>query len=222
MALNISKTPKINLTKGQSINLTKDGTESTSNLDKVFFGANWGAIKKGNRSFFSKLFGSGDETEAVDLDASLLLYSDDNTLLEKVYFGHKVSRLGNIKHSGDDRTGDSGEPDDSDNETISIGLNSIDKKVTKVVAILNSYTHQTFDEVPYIGLRIYTGKANDPDEVLCAYSLANDSNSFVGKEAIVLGHFYRSNSGWLFKADGITSTAKSIDEISKTDAISVL
>lgn len=221
MALNISKTPKINLTKGQSINLTKDGTEGTSNLDKVFFGANWGAIKKGNKSFFSKLFGSDDDVEAVDLDASLLLYDDNNKLLEKVYFGHKVSQLGSIRHSGDDLTGDEGEPDDSDNETITIGLNSIDKKVTKVVAILNSYTHQTFDEIPYIGLRIYTGKVNDPDEVLCAYNLAND-DSFAGKEAIVLGHFYRSNSGWLFKADGITSKARSIDEISKTDAKSVL
>ena len=54
--INLSKKPKINLSKGQTICLTKTGESSSEKLNKVFFGASW----KGKRS--------------VDLDASLICY----------------------------------------------------------------------------------------------------------------------------------------------------
>lgn len=214
MGVNLSKVPKINLTKGQTINLTKDGTSSTEGLTKVFFGAKWGSI------IHKGFFGLGKSVEDVDLDASLLLYDDRKSLVDTVYFGHKTSNDGAIHHSGDDVHGTAGNEQEVDNETISVDLSRVNSRVTHIVAILNSYRHHKFDEIPYMKLRIYTGSAGNPDEVLCAYNLENDS-TFKGKEAVVLGHFYRSSEGWKFQADGITSREQSISEIAKGSALRV-
>lgn len=218
MSVNISKQPKVNLTKGQSVNLTKDGTSSTEKLNKVFFGAKWGSIV--HKGFLNKLFGGGT-TESVDLDASLLMYNKSKVLVDTVYFGNKISKDRSICHSGDDLTGTAGSEGDSDNETISINLSNVAPSVEYIVAILNSYRHHKFDEIPYMKLRIYTGEAGHPDEVLCAYNLENNQ-SFKGKEAIVLGYFYRTKDGWKFKADGTTSNEPGISAIARGSALEVL
>lgn len=70
-------------------------------------------------------------------------------------------------------------------------------------------------------LRIYTGRAGRSDEVLCAYNLENNA-TFKGKEAIVLGYFYRSGNGWKFKADGTTSKETSIGNIARGTALEVI
>lgn len=248
--VNLNKAPKVNLTKGQTVNLTKDGTENTSTLTKVFFGAKWGQINHSTvkqvqkkvlvgteepKGFFRKLFGvrtpiyetrteevlvSG-HTESVDLDASLLIYNEKYSLIDTVYFGHKRSSDGSISHSGDDLHGTAGSEQDSDNETISIDLSKVTPRAKFIVAILNSFQHHKFDEIPYMKLRIYTGKVGNPDEVLCAYNLENNA-TFKGKEAIVLGYFYRSDNGWKFKADGTTSRGTSISSISRGTALEVI
>lgn len=248
--VDLSKAPKVNLTKGQTVNLTKDGTSNTDNLTKVFFGAKWGQINHGTKKtitkrvqvgvqepkgFFGKLFGIhkpiyetrtsevvvGGRSESVDLDASLLLYNDSKTLIDTVYYGHKRSNDGAISHSGDDLHGTAGSEQEDDNETISIDLTKVNSRAQFIVAILNSFQHHKFDQIPYMKLRIYTGRAGHPEEVLCAYNLENNS-SFKGKEAIVLGYFYRSGNGWKFKADGTTSTERSIGEIARGTALDVI
>lgn len=213
--VNLSKTPKVNLTKGQTVNLTKDGTANTEGLKKVFFGAKWGSI------IHKGFLGFGKSVEDVDLDASLLMYDERRVLIDTVYFGHRTSNDGAIHHSGDDVHGTAGSEQEVDNETISVDLTRVNPRVTHIVAILNSYRHHKFDEIPYMKLRIYTGSAGNPDEVLCAYNLEND-HTFKGKEAVILGFFYRSGEGgWKFKADGTTSGEKSISEIAKGSALRV-
>lgn len=219
--VDLNKAPKVNLTKGQVVNLTKDGTENASKLTKVFFGAKWGQIvHRGKGGFLSKLFG-GTTTESVDLDASLLIYNGDGALIDTVYFGHKRSNDGAIFHSGDDLDGTAGSEQEEDNETISIDLTKVTSRAKFIVAILNSYRHHKFDQIPYMKLRIYTGRAGNPDEVLCAYNLENN-DTFNGKEAIVLGYFYRDNNGWKFKADGTTSKETSIGSIARGTALDVI
>lgn len=229
--VDLSKTPKVNLTKGQTVNLTKDGTSNTANLTNVFFGAKWGSIVRGHKEtkggFFRKLLGKVEEVfvpdmnESVDLDASLLIYNENNSLIDTVYFGHKRSNDGAISHSGDDLHGTAGSEREADNETISIDLTRVTSRAKFIVAILNSYQHHKFDEIPYMKLRIYTGRAGRPDEVLCAYNLENNS-TFKGKEAMVLGYFYRSGDGWKFKADGTTSKETSISAIARGTALEVI
>lgn len=229
--VDLSKAPKVNLSKGQTVNLTKDGTSHTEGLDRVFFGAKWGSIIHGRKvkkgGFFQKLFGTAQEifestnVESVDLDASLLLYDKSKRLVDSVYFGHKTSKDFAIHHSGDDLHGTGGDERDQDNETISMILSRISSNVQYIVAILNSYRHHKFDEIPYMKLRIYTGSAGNPDEVLCAYNLENDS-SFKGKEAVVLGYFYRDGNGWKFRADGTTSNEPSISAMAQGSALRVI
>ena len=104
----------INLSKGGRVNLSKD--DNGNKLSKIFFGANWGAIKRGG------FLGFGGGTEAVDLDASVVLMDSNKNKLETVYFGHKFSADGSIRHSGDDLVGDTDGDDGMDNETISVDL----------------------------------------------------------------------------------------------------
>lgn len=235
MAVQLSKTPKVRLTKGAKVSLTKDGNSSSEKLHKVFFGCNWGSIKRyreveTRKGGFLGIFGGEKvlekkvvESEAVDLDESILIYDENFKKIDVVYFGHKVSICGSISHSGDDLTGDEGDPDENDNEVISINLDRINPNAKYLVAILNSYKHQTFDEIPYAGLRIFTGKnPNNVDEILASYRLEGNPE-FKGKEAIVLGYFYKTKNGWWdFKADGTSSRERSISEISTGSALNLI
>lgn len=208
----------INLSKGGRVNLSKD--ENGNKLSKVFFGVNWGAIK--SRGFLG--FGGG--TEAVDLDASVVLMDENKRKLETVYFGYKDSSDRAIHHSGDDLVGDTNGDDGKDNETISVDLDKVRSSVHFVAFILNSYKHQEFDEIPYMGMRIYTTADNRPvanssstPNVLAKYNLENESNdpetTFKGREGIVLGYAYRKDGEWKFKALGNTGTWGSIGEIER-------
>jgi tellurium resistance protein TerZ len=184
----------INLSKGGRINLSKD--ENGNSLDKIFFGTNWGMIK---RAF-------GLSREAVDLDSSVILLDANGNHVETVYYGH-LEALG-VHHFGDDLTGD---PDDDgiDNETVEVTLSKISSRVEHVFFVLNSFRHHKFDKIPYIGIRIYTSpndkpkeRVSDPVNILASYSLKDDAGSFQGKESIILGEAYRKNGEWKFKALG--------------------
>lgn len=208
----------INLSKGGRVNLSKD--ENGNKLSKIFFGANWGAIKSGG------FLGFGTSKTPVDLDASVVLMDENKRKLETVYFGNKTSRDGAIRHSGDDLVGDTNGDDGLDNETISVNLDQINSNIHFVAFILNSYRHQKFDEIPYMGMRIYTTEDGRPvtrphanPNVLAKYNLENDSKdpetTFQGREGIVLGYAYRKDGEWKFKALGNTGTWRSIGEIER-------
>lgn len=195
----------INLSKGGRINLSKD--ENGNSLDKVFFGTNWGMIRRA--------FGLG--REAVDLDSSVILLDASGNKVDLVYFGHKDS-LG-VHHYGDDLTGDANGDDGMDNETIEVTLSKIDSRVQHVFFVLNSYRHHKFDKIPYIGIRIYTSPNNqpkrnvsDPVTVLAQYSLKDMASEFAGKESIILGEAYRKDGEWKFKAIGEFGNIKSVSE----------
>ena len=93
----------ISLVKGQKISLEKgDG----SSLTKIFLGAGWDVAKKGG---LLGMFGGGGDS--IDLDASAIMFDENNKALDSIWFGQLQSRDGSIKHSGDNRTGD-GDGDD--------------------------------------------------------------------------------------------------------------
>lgn len=208
----------INLSKGGRVNLSKD--ENGNKLSKVFFGVNWGAIKS------SGFLGFGGGSEAVDLDASVVLMDENKRKVETVCFYNKHSNDSAIHHSGDDLTGDTDGDDGMDNETISVDLDKIRSSVHFVAFILNSYRHHKFDKIPYMGIRIYTTengrpvtRPNDNPNILAKYNLDNESNdpetTFKGREGIVLGYAYRKDGEWKFKALGNTGTWGSIEEIER-------
>ena len=46
MAVQLKKAPKVVLTKGSKVSLTKDGNYSSERLHHIYYGVNWGSIKK--------------------------------------------------------------------------------------------------------------------------------------------------------------------------------
>ena len=185
----------INLSKGGRINLSKD--ENGNTLDTIFFGTNWGMI----RGTF------GFTKTAVDLDASVILLDANGNQLEKVYFGHKDAP--GIHHSGDDLKGDADGDDGMDNETINVTLSKIRSDAEHVFFVLNSYKSQKFNQIPYIGIRIYSTpnnkpriRVNDPVNILAEYNLKSNAEDFKDKYSVILGEAYRRNGEWKFKAIG--------------------
>lgn len=209
MSINLRKPAKVNLTKGQRVVLTKTTEKDGEPIEFGFAGANWSCLENG---------------QSVDLDLSFLMYDENKKLLGAVYYRDLVSRDGAIRHSGDDRVGDEDGDDGMDNEIISVKFSKLDPRTAYMVSILNNYTHQSFGDIPNIELRIYTndsGKAGDVENVLASYKLDNNQE-FEKFQAIVLGHFYKHKDQWKFSADGIGSAERSIDEIAKGSALSVL
>ena len=81
----------INLQKGQKISLSK---ESGSALSKVVMGLGWDA-KKASVGLLKGMFGGGSSS-AIDLDASCVLFNEQNAVVDTVYFGQLKSRDGSI------------------------------------------------------------------------------------------------------------------------------
>ena len=106
----------INLQKGQRISLEKEAGRS---LNRVVMGLGWGMKEVQSKGFLG--FGGGVRQEAVDLDASCLLFDTSGNLADTVWFRQLESHCGSIRHSGDDRSG--GGEAGADNERIAIDLN---------------------------------------------------------------------------------------------------
>lgn len=190
----------INLSKGQRISLEKQGGGT---LDYIEIGVNWGAIEK------KGLFG-GKKHVAVDLDASVGLFDAQGKLVDTVYFGKLESSCGSIKHSGDDRVGDTGGDDGQDNEIIQIDLKRIPANVDKLALMLNSFSMQNFGDIPFAGIRIHDGKAGT-GSVFATFDVANDP-SFSGRVSMIMGSLYRHGDSWKFRSIGAAISEKKLQD----------
>ncbi|MDD1641427.1 MAG: TerD family protein [Methylococcaceae bacterium] len=124
----------INLQKGQKISLSK---ESGGALSKVVMGLGWDAKKSGG-GMLKGMFGGGSSS-SIDLDASCVLFNDQNKVVDTVYFGQLKSRDGSIVHTGDNRTGDG----DGDDEQIIVDLDKIPATVKRyTLSAQGSHTAQ--------------------------------------------------------------------------------
>lgn len=196
----------INLQKGQRISLEKsNGTK----LQNVCVGINWGAIEK------KGLFGFGSSKEAVDLDASCAVYNANKQLIEVVYFGNLGSKDGAVKHSGDDRTGDTGGDDGLDNEVITLDFSRLNPAAEYVAFVLNSFQGQDFATIPFASIRIYEGTPKRVNEVFATYDIANGSG-FAGHVSMVLGVFYKKGGEWKFNAIGEPTKDRKLEQTVQT------
>ena len=181
----------IKLEKGQRINLEKN---NGSKLTTVCVGVNWGAIVK--KGWFGMT-----RTEAVDLDASCAEFDAEGNIIDRVWFRHLKSNDGAIKHSGDDRTGDTDGDDGLDNEVITVDLTKLNPKTEKIAFVLNSFQQQDFKTIPFASIRIYEGTPTVVKEVFATYDVANDP-TFASNVSMVMGVFYKRNGEWKFNAIG--------------------
>ncbi|MEG0695929.1 TerD family protein [Algoriella sp.] len=195
----------INLQKGQRINLKK---ENGSTLQNVCVGVNWGAIEK-------KGWLGGVSKEAVDLDASCILYDENKNVLDIIYFGKLNSSDGAVKHSGDDLTGDLSGDDGLDNEVITLDFSRLNQNVNHVAFVLNSYKGQDFGTIPFASIRIYEGTPKNVSEVFATYNITKGDN-FSGHVAMALGVFYKKNGEWKFNALGEPTRDRKLEQTVET------
>ncbi len=196
----------ISLQKGQRISLEKEA----QGIEKLCVGVNWGAIEK------KSLFGRKSQ-EAVDLDASAALFAENKQLLDIVYFGQLGSKCGSIRHSGDDRVGDTGGDDGLDNEVINVELNRVPANVHQIVFVLNSFRGQDFAAIPFASIRIYEGTPSRVDKVIATFDIANDA-TFSGKVSMVMGKLYRHGAEWKFTTFGDATSDNRLEQTLQTVA----
>lgn len=215
----------LNLSKGDKAVVKKESGQAVTNLT---VGATWGKIDRTAKvktgfGFADKLLNRAKSAagvyEDVDLDLTIATFNKEKQLTGECAFYSKDLFNGAIRHSGDDRGGDE-EDDNLDNERIQFqGLKvATQTSVQSAFIILNSYSHQKFDEIPHVRLGIYDGLYGLKDKAsrLFEFDLKNDK-SFEGAEAVILARLDKTSAGWELTAIGKPTNDMSIRQI--TDRI---
>ena len=84
----------INLVKGAKINLQK---QDGGKLNHIMMGLGWDPIN--SSGVFNSMFG-GSSGQSIDLDASCVMFDDQNHEIDSIWFGQLRSRDGSIQHTG--------------------------------------------------------------------------------------------------------------------------
>ena len=171
----------VNLQKGQKISLEK---EAGGALSRVTMGLGWDVAKSGG------FFGFGAKSQAVDLDASVVMFDESNRPVDVVWFRQLKSRDGSITHTGDNRTG----AGDGDDEQIVVDLRTVPESVRSLVFTVNSFTGQNFSTV---------GKE------IARYDLSVQGSH----TAQIMAKLYRHNGEWKMHAIGENGTGRTFDDL---------
>lgn len=181
----------ISLQKGQKISLDK---EAGTALTKVVMGLGWDPIKK------KGLFGS--KTQEVDLDASCVMFNDQNQPVDTVWFRQLKSKDGSVTHTGDNRTG----AGDGDDEQILVDLARVPPGVKSLVFVVNSFTGQNFSQIDNATCRLLN--ASNQAEV-ARYNLSTQGSH----TANVMAKLYRHNGEWKMHALGENCSGRTFQDL---------
>jgi tellurium resistance protein TerZ len=184
----------VNLQKGQKISLEK---EAGGALSRVTMGLGWDVAK--SKGFFG--FGGG-KGEAIDLDASVVMFDEGNRPVDVVWFRQLKSRDGSVNHTGDNRTG-AGEGDD---EQIVVDLRSVPPNVKSLMFTVNSFTGQTFASVANAFCRIFD---TSNGKEIARYDLSVQGTH----TAQIMAKLYRHNGEWKMHAIGENATGRTFDDL---------
>ena len=172
----------INLSKGPKVDLTK----KNPGLKNIMVGLGWDV----------NAFDSGAD---FDLDAAAFMLGSNGkcpTEKEFIFYGNLEHASGAVKHMGDNLTGE-GEGDD---EQIEVTLPDIPSNVERIAFTVTIYDsdvrRQNFGQVSNSFIRI-VDMATDTE--LIRYDLGED---FSIETAVVVGELYRHNGEWKFNAIG--------------------
>lgn len=190
----------INLQKGQRISLEK---EAGRGLSRVVMGLGWGMKQVQSKGFLG--FGGGSRQEAVDLDASCLLFDASGNLADTVWFRQLESRCGSIRHSGDDRSG--GGETGADNERISIDLNRVPPSVQTLIFTVNSFSGESFAGIPNAFCRL-VDEANSGE--VARFDLSLEGGGHTG---LIMTKLYRHNNEWKMQAIGEQAEGRTFHDL---------
>jgi tellurium resistance protein TerZ len=183
----------VNLQKGQKISLEK---EAGGALSRVTMGLGWDVAKSGG------FFGFGAKSQAVDLDASVVMFDDANHPVDVVWFRQLKSRDGSVTHTGDNRTG----AGDGDDEQIVVDLRTVPASVKSLVFTVNSFTGQNFSTVQNAFCRLFD--TNGGKEI-ARYDLSVQGSH----TAQIMAKLYRHNGEWKMHAIGENGTGRTFDDL---------
>lgn len=183
----------ISLAKGQKISLEK---EAGGALNKVVMGLGWDPIKQ------KGMFGFGSKTVEVDLDASCVLFNDQNQPVDVVYFGQLKSKDGSIQHTGDNRTG----AGDGDDEQIIVELPRVPAGVKCLVFVVNSFTGQNFSQIDNATCRLVNAANNNE---VARYNLSTTGSH----TANIMAKVYRHNGEWKMHAIGENCSGRTFQDL---------
>jgi tellurium resistance protein TerZ len=190
----------INLQKGQRISLEK---EAGRGLSRVVMGLGWGMKQVQSKGFLG--FGGGSRQEAVDLDASCLLFDAGGNLVDTVWFRQLESRCGSIRHSGDDRSG--GGEAGADNERIAIDLARVPASVQTLIFTVNSFSGESFAGIPNAFCRLVDDAGGSE---VARFDLSLEGGSHTG---LVMTKLYRHNSEWKMQAIGEQAEGRTFHDL---------
>jgi tellurium resistance protein TerZ len=188
----------VNLQKGQKISLEK---EAGGLLSRVTMGLGWDVAQGRGLFNLGSIFGGGKE-EAIDLDASCVLFDESKRAVDVVWFRQLKSRDGSIVHTGDNRTG----AGDGDDEQIIVDLRSVPAHVKSLVFTVNSFTGQDFSRVANAFCRLVDiGSGRE----IARYDLSVQG----GHTAQVMAKLYRHDGEWKMHAIGENAHGRTFDEL---------
>lgn len=195
----------VSLQKGQRVSLSKDN----AGLSNIMVGLGWDPVRQGGGLLSSLLNLAGSKAD-IDCDASVLMLDANDKIRSKshvIYFGNTQSMCGNVKHMGDNLTGN-GEGDD---EQVLVNLERIPPEIQKLLFIVNIYDcinrRQDFGMIKNAFIRIIDMKGN---KELIRFNL---TEQYSRKTALMVGEIYRHDNEWKFLAIGEGTTEASLKEI---------
>ena len=183
----------VTLQKGQKISLDK---EAGSVLTKIVMGLGWDPVKK------KGLFGFGGGQVEVDLDASCVLFGEQNQVLDTVWFRQLKSQDGSITHTGDNRSG----AGDGDDEQIVVELARVPAGVKCLVFVENSFTGQSFSQIDNATCRLLDGR--NQNEV-ARYNLSCQGTH----TAQIMAKVYRNGAEWKMHAIGENCSGRTFQDL---------
>ncbi|MDB5868117.1 MAG: stress protein [Polaromonas sp.] len=183
----------VNLQKGQKISLDK---EAGVKLTKIIMGLAWDAVK--SKGFL----GFGSKSADVDLDASCILFDDQNNQTDAAWFRQLQSKDGSVTHTGDNRTGEGA----GDDEQIVVDLARVPAHIKSLVFTVNSFTGQNFSQIDNATCRIINASNNQ--------EVARFNLSTLGSHnAQIMAKIYRHGSEWKMHAIGEIGHGRTFAEL---------
>lgn len=183
----------VSLNKGQTVSLTKSGGGTYT---QVRMGLGWDARK------VKSLFGRSKE-QAVDLDASCLMFDAAGVKVDEVWFSQLKSKDGSVKHTGDNRTG----AGDGDDESILVDLTKVKANVKTLVFVVNSYSGENFSQIENAFCRLVDSTNRDTE--IARYDLSGSGSH----TAQVMAKLTREASGWTMTALGVKTNGRTIRDM---------
>lgn len=186
----------VNLQKGQKISLDK---EAGGGLTKIIMGLGWDVVQPTSKGFFG--FGAPKPVE-IDLDASCLVFDEQNNFVDAVWFRQLRSKDGSILHTGDNRTG----AGDGDDEQIIVDLAKVPASIKSLIFTVNSFTGQNFSQIENATCRIVNAANNK--------KVARFDLSALGPHtAQIMAKVYRHNGEWKMHAIGEIGNGRTFQDL---------